>query len=256
MSDPFRESNEVQPQWIPAEIREAEAIAAAIANCRLPRRRPPLKSALNLKLSEALDLAEGLGGTTRALPVRQLLRALDFDERRCLPWRLEHKLMQALILRSWAPESIPVTCGLRSLARGLDRAALPGVLKSRFPAGFVLKAALGDSSGESFARGVTNGIPESMLLSEPRGILDEEYVVQERIPIAVEYRVHSLEEDIIEDLTFRRYEPGSIAGERKGPNGFVKSVLDRLPDALVGGSLLAWDIGLDASGSFTVIEVN
>ena len=244
------------PQWLPEEISQIAAVVTEIANCGLPRRRQPLTSRLNLSLSEALGLVEGLGGSTRALPVRQLLRALGFDEARHLQWRMEHKLLQALVLRTWIPEIIPVTCGLQALARKHDAPGIGQFLADNFPDGYLLKAALGDSSGE--AGGGYNGEAFLAAIDSPSGskILDEKTIVQERIVIATEYRVHSLEEDVIEDLTFRRYHGGSIVGERDEPNAFVTSVLRRLPNGLVGGSLLAWDIALQPSGEYKIIEVN
>jgi len=250
---------------MPEEIRQIEAVAAEIANCGLARRRAPLTSRLDLRLSEALGLVEGLGGSTRALPVRQLLRALGFDEARHLRWRMEHKLVQALVIWAWAPEIIPVTCGLDALARTHGPRGVRKFLDNGFPNGYLLKSAVGDSSGES--GGGVNGEAvlralearsdlQDCVAPQPCRILDERIVVQERIAIATEYRVHSLEEDVIGDLTFRRYDGGSIPGERDGPNAFVTSVLRRLPDGLVGGSLLAWDIALQPSGGYMVIEVN
>jgi hypothetical protein len=246
-------------EWTQEELRQIDTLTAEIGSCRLPRRRRPLSSRLDLRLSEGLCLREGLAGSTRALLVRQLLRALGFDEHRHLQWRMEHKLIQALVLRSFIPESIPITCGLSALAGRHDSRGLREFLACHFPNGYVIKAALGDSSGE-----LHNGNgPELASIGlgpagqmQPRSLSDERYVVQERIPITTEYRVHSLEEDVIEDLTFRRYSDGSIPGEREAPNAFVNSLLRRLPDALVGGSLLAWDIALQPSGSFVIIEVN
>jgi hypothetical protein len=247
------------PQWISEELRQIDPLTAEIASCGLQRRRAPLKAKLGLRLSDGLALVDGLAGSTRALLVRQLLRAIGFDELRHLRWRVEHKLIQALVLRSWLPELIPVTCGLYSLARCHGAQALRPLLAEIFPGGYVLKSALGDSSGES-----SGGNPADAVLSSPEFItapptscvLDEKYIVQERIAIATEYRVHSLEEDVIDDLTFRRYDGGSIPTERDAPNAFVRSVLGRLPDGLVGGSLLAWDIALQPSGEFAIIEVN
>jgi hypothetical protein len=246
------------PHWLPEEISQIAAVVAQIANCGLPRRRPPLTSRLDLRLSEGLGLVEGLGGSKRALPVRQLLRALGFDEARHLQWRMEHKLVQALVLRTWIPEIIPVTYGLHSLARKHGTLGIRQFLANHFPDGYLLKAALGDSSGEAGGGYNSDAILAVMdrAAPVPRRILDEEIVVQERIKVATEYRVHSLEEDVIEDLTFRRYQGGSIAGERDEPNAFVTSVLRRLPDGLVGGSLLAWDIALQPSGKYKIIEVN
>jgi len=246
-------------EWLPDEISQIGPVAAEIANCGLPRRRRPLTSRLDLRLSEGLGLVDGLGGSRRALPVRQLLRALGFDEARHLQWRMEHKLIQALVLRTWIPELIPVTCGLHSLARKHGTPGIRQFLTNNFPHVYLLKAALGDSSGESGGR--YNGeavlaLMDYRVAPAPCRILDEETVAQERIAIATEYRVHSLEEDVIEDLTFRRYHGGSIAGERDGPNAFVTSVLRRLPDGLVGGSLLAWDIALQPWSNYKIIEVN
>lgn len=248
------------PQWIPEETAHAEPLIQEIANCKLPRRRTALTSPLHLRLSEGIALAEGLAGSTRALPVRQLLRALGFDEHRHLQWRMEHKLVQALVLRCWIPEAIPVTCGLNALARHHGSAALRQNLAADFPTGYVLKTALGDSSGES-GRGddgasVLDAIESAGAPPQSSGILAEKFIVQQRLPIATEYRVHSLEADVIEDLTFRRYAGGSIPNERDAPNAFVESLLRRLPDALVGGSLLAWDVAVQPSGAFAVIEVN
>jgi hypothetical protein len=36
----------------------------------------------------------------------------------------------------------------------------------------------------------------------------------------------------------------------------VQSALDLLPDAMVGGSLLAWDVALTRDGQFVIVEVN
>jgi hypothetical protein len=247
------------PQSTQEELCQIDTLTAEIGSCRLPRRRSPLASRLDLRLSEGLCLREGLAGSTRALLVRQLLRALGFDEHRHLQWRVEHKLVQALVLRSFVPESVPVTCGLNALAVRHDPRELRQFLTSAFPNGYVIKAALGDSSGE-----LPNGNVAELALAalesawppQSHPLLDESYIVQERVPITTEYRVHSLEEDVIEDLTFRRYDDGNIPGERETPNAFVNSLLGRLPDALVGGSLLAWDVALQPSGSFMIIEVN
>jgi hypothetical protein len=251
-------------QWCAEEIRQIEAIVADIAVSRLPRTRhtgmPVRREApIVLPLSQGLALVEGLAGSTRALLVRQLLRELGFGEHRHLQWRVEHKLIQALVLRQWIPESIPVTSGLNHLTRTHGPAGLRQFLADNYPAGYLIKTALGDSSGELSDRDGGERIlhaTESGETPAPCLLLDETYVVQERIGVATEYRVHSIENEVIPDLTFRRYDAGSIEEERKAPNAFVSALLNRLPDALVGGSLLAWDIALTTSGEFAVIEVN
>lgn len=235
-------------RWIPSELNRIAPVTASIAACKLPRCRPRLTSDLTLSLSEALPLLTGLGGETRAVLVRQLLRSLGFDEHRHLSWRLEHKLVQALVLHAYLPEATPPTCGLNTFLASED----PGSLRDP---GHFIKRALGDSSGES------GNLPEVVppLPRQPPEqwtLLEEEYIVQQRVPIACEYRVHSLEDAVIEDLTYRRYGDAVIPGERHRPNAFVQSLLRRLPDAIVGGSLLAFDIALTPAGSFMLIEVN
>jgi hypothetical protein len=247
------------PQWISEELSQIEALAAEIADCPRPRLRTPLSRRLDLKLSDARPLVEGLGGNTRALLVRQLLRALGFDEEHHLRWRIEHKLLQALVLREWMPCALPVTCGLTAFAREYGAARLRRRLAAQFPGGYRIKLALGDSSGEAPQDGSADATLAAIEASGTPAfcpILDEHFIVQQEIPIAIEYRVHSLEDDVVEDLTFRRYEGGSISGERDAPNAFVQSLLGQLPDALVSGSLLAWDIALQPSGEYAVIEVN
>src|SRR5579872_6750924 len=119
-----------------------------IDRCDAPRRRAPLDGELTLRLSDALPLLADLAASTRALLTRQLLRALGFDERRLPAWRLEHKLVQALVFNHYAPASLPATCGLDRLSWGIDAANLREILMARFPSGFVVKTALGDCSGD------------------------------------------------------------------------------------------------------------
>ena len=236
------------PGWIPHELHQIAPLTASIGACKLPRTRPPLSSALTLSLSQAIPLLADLGGATRAVLVRQLLRSLGFDEYRYVPWRLEHKLVQALVMHSYLPGIMPVTAGLNSFLANGNAAAIQN-------GNYFVKPALGDSSGE-YPNCVEPVSLVSRINHEPLSLLDEEYIIQERILIAREYRVHSLEDLVIEDLTFRRYEGGSIPRERDPVNAFVQSILDRLPDGLVGASLLAWDVALTPEGTFIVIEVN
>jgi len=194
--------------------------------------------------------------TFRALIIRQLLAKFGFDEHRVFQWRLEHKLVQAVLLNHYAPGCVPVTCGLGrfvSKAEGNLRCSI----EDAFPAGYVIKEALGHSSGE---RGVMDRTEEALAsigdCAIPERLWDEQWLLQQRIPIEKEYRVHSIEGDVIPDLTFHRFGSGNIPGERDGPNRYVSELLRKLPDAVVGGSLLAWDIALTPAGELVVIEVN
>jgi hypothetical protein len=87
-------------------------------------------------------------------------------------------------------------------------------------------------------------------------LTDEEFIVQELKNIRREYRVHTIEDSVIEDLTVHRHQGSVGPGERKGPNEFVQRVLDSMPSGITSGSNLGWDVALLQDGSFTAIEVN
>jgi hypothetical protein len=248
------------PRWLPVEIQQISDVTTAIGRYSGPRRRPPLRSPLDLALSAAIPLLNGLGAGTRAVLVRQFLRALGFDERRFLPWRLEHKLIQAHVLESYIPGIVPVTSGLDARIAGVDPARIRESLASEFPSGFLIKRALGESSGESMnsdrSEEILHTLDRGVTAKTPPRLIEERFIVQERIEMANEYRVHTLEDLVIDDLTFHRFGFGSIPGERDAPNAFVQSVLNCLPDGLIGGSLLAWDIAMKPDGTFIIIEVN
>jgi hypothetical protein len=223
-----------------------------------PRRRAPLHAELELALSNAIELLPELA--VRSLLTRQLLLSLGFDERRLPKWRLEHKLVQALVFNHYSPGCLPQTCGMDRLAWESGLGRLRESLRERFPSGFVVKTALGDSSGDecdrrteaalSWIENGGRGSPEPGLLS------DEEFIVQERVRIRHEYRVHTLEDQVIEDLTVRRHHGSVGPGERLGPNVRIRSILDALPAGITAGAILAWDVALAEDGSLSVIEVN
>src|SRR5204863_4203993 len=98
------------------------------------RRRIPAASRLMIDLAEAAPLRDGL--MEGSLLIRQLYRALDFNEHQLTQWRLEHKLVQALVLNHYCPGSVPVTRGLGLQAQRDGREALRARLRAEFPSGF------------------------------------------------------------------------------------------------------------------------
>jgi ATP-grasp domain, R2K clade family 2 len=201
-----------------------------------------------------------LAATTRALPMRQVLLALGFDERRLAPWRLEHKLVQALVFRHYCPDSLPPTVGLDRLAQGVNLGDLRNTLRVTFPRGFVIKTALGDCSGNECdyqTEAALSWIESGARYMPGAGTLtDEEFIVQERKNIRYEYRVHTIEDRVITDLTVYRHQGSVKSDERHGPNIYVQRILDALPAGITSGSNLGWDVALLDNGSFAVIEVN
>ena len=246
--------------WDADELLELRSIVRQIENTVVVRRQRKAGENIALGFSDGQRFSAGMTSTFRALIVRHLLDELGFDEHRVFRWRLEHKLVQAALLNHYAPGSVPVTCGLGRFASNVGNTDLSAVIDEAFPAGYLIKDVLGHSSGE---RGVANRAAEVLSLlrcgnghGAPTRMCDEQWIVQQRIPMVKEYRVQSIEERVIPDLTFHRFGSGNIPGERDAPNAFIEDLLTRLPDAVVAESLLAWDVALTESGDFAVIEVN
>jgi hypothetical protein len=178
--------------------------------------------------------------------------------------------VQALVLNHLLPGSMPVTCGLNFRLRGIPRSKVREYLSNEFPDGFVIKETLGDSSGDRAgadrAQWVLASLESAQLAMKraegehsPPGcesLTEERYIVQQRIDIAHEYRVHSFEDRVILNLITRRYGDATVTSERDAPGAYVQGLLDRLPNGLIEGSLLGWDIAKTRGGGFSVVEVN
>lgn len=225
-----------------------------------PRRRATLEPEIELSLSAAIPLLPALAASTRGLLTRQLLHMCGFDERRLGKWRLEHKLIQALVFQHYFPASLPRTYGFCRLQQATGAAGLRQILPARFPTGFVIKPALGDSTGndcDSRTEGFLCWIENSARLTPlPGPLAEEEFIVQERKVIRHEYRVHTVEDRVIEDLTVRRHAGAVGPGERKAPNEYVRGILNALPAGITAGAILGWDVALTAEGGCSAIEVN
>ena len=257
-------------KWATEELHRVEPLRQEIEACIVPRRRPVLARNLELRLSDAIPLLKGLAGSSRALLIRQLFQVFNFDERRPALWRLEHKLMQALVLNHLCPGSMPVTSGLDFRLRGVPRSNVREYLANEFSNGFVIKITLGDSSGDRAGADLADSVLDSIESGRssvkraagedaPPGcesLAEERYIVQQRIDIAHEYRVHSFEDQVILNLTTRRYGDGTVMAERDAPSAFVQNLLDRLPGGFLGGSLLGWDVAKTRDGAFRIVEVN
>jgi hypothetical protein len=241
--------------WHAGEVAQTNPIRREIESCPARRHIKAATKHIQLRLSESETWLDGLQEVSRVVLVRQLFNALRLDEHRPFRWRLEHKLVQALILDTYLPGMAPVTRGLSRLVSDYGVEGLRSKLDELFPKGYFVKRALSDSSGD---KGATGDIEEALqtLPADVPSIAGEEWIVQERIPIDVEFRVHSLQDRIVDDLTFRRYTRGDIPGERHAPNRFVQSLLDRLPAGIVAGTLCGWDVVRTPQGKFRIIEAN
>jgi len=247
-------------RWSELELAQAVKVAEDINSYRGARRIANGVSNIRLALSDATELRSGIWGSFPVVFMRQLYRELGFDENRIFKWRLEHKLVQALLLNHFAPGCGPATRALGVFRRAAGGCHLQAALETEFPSGFYLKPALGDSSGDSDTPDRTNQILAACAEDDGGNscgrLFGERFLIQERVPIAREYRVHTLEDRLIPDLTFHRYEKGDIPGERDAPNAFVQGILDRLPNGVVAGTICGWDVARTVNSTLVVIEVN
>jgi hypothetical protein len=150
--------------------------------------------------------------------------------------------------------------GLDALAQGVPLEGLRNRVQQMFPDGFVIKTALGDCSGrdcdqktEALLSWIERGGRTMQDFCTPT---EEEFIVQQRRNIRREYRVHTIEDRVIEDLTVHRHEGSAGPGEREGPNRYIQETLDALPAGITSGSHLGWDVALLDDGRFAAIEVN
>jgi hypothetical protein len=249
--------------WDADELKRAEAIAKDLAAYKIPRCVGPQSTGVCLSPETAVPLLDGIRKTRRVhpanlVPIRHLYRLLHFDENHPFRWRLEHKLVQALVLRSFCPSCVPASSGLYTY---LAKHPCPRTEQDlrRSLAGVYLKAALGsgaDPDNEREANVAIAAILSSPAVPRVSSLVDEQWIVQERLSIAEEYRVHTIEDSVVPDLTYLRYSDRTIRGERQGPNEYVESVLRTLPAAFVAHSICGWDICRTADGVYKVIEVN
>ena len=239
------------------EVSWLREMAASIDAVAMPRRRPRFEETVPARLYQDDRLREEITGSFGVYVVRALWNALGFDEHRKFRWRLEHKLVQARVFNRYLGREFPNSWGVDALIRrGLAEPLLDGLLSGELFA----KEALGHLSGDYGEAECTHEVLCRLIRGgerPPTGApFEERWLVQERIPLEREFRVHSLEDLVLPGMTFDRYGPFSVPEARDEVNAYVASILARLPNALVGESLYAWDIARLADGSFRVIEAN
>ena len=251
--------------WNREELVRGAEIANRIAEHAAPRSlASPASAHPCLSSADASEFVKGLHWSSNgllsegAVAVRQICRGMAFDEHLPFRWRLEHKLVQAHVLNYFCPGSIPVTWGLRRHLSNIPAEMYADRVRQVLSEQNVVKAALGygappDSVGE------VDRVVRAIASDSGRAVeclADEDWVIQERIPIVEEYRVHSIEDRAVEDLTFSRHSGRPVKAQRGGSTSYVQSLLDRLPNACVANLVCGWDIADTGDGGFRVIEMN
>jgi hypothetical protein len=203
------------------------------------------------ELSVEPHIITNLAGHYGALIVRYILFRLGVDENRIFRWRLENKYVQYQILNYYLPGCMPDTLALSTVLNQDD-----GVQQARklFTEGYFLKSALGDASFTTKTWNKTH-LFDTVLEQYPNHPVYEAYVIQKQMKLIREFRVHTFGRQIIPYSTFR-IPATQEKNYHEDAQILVAEVLSKLPEQIIHGTLIGWDIGFTNTGDYYVIETN
>ena len=214
-----------------------------------------------LSPADAPRLLKDMRAYDRSFIVRRVLEHLQMDESLAFRFRVDHKLIQGMLLQTFAPSASLAVMGLAEAIRQAPDDDVDAFLMDHFPQGYVIKDTYGYNSGRAAVLDSRASLPlrEHEARNHYHAKAEEElFFVQERFEAIREYRVHSLGRDVIPTLTYRTEGSVTLMGEleRRAANSFVLEMLRSLPAGLVEQSLCAWDIGLSLDNRFKIFEIN
>lgn len=213
----------------------------------------PLKSEIGaFELIPYPSLLTNLSGNYGALFIRAILQKLSIDEHQVLKFRLENKYKQYQIFNHFFPGCMPDTLPFSELLAQSD-----GEQKIRelFDQGYFLKKTLGASSHTTNSWDKTSEFETIARLQGNEHKPYEDYVLQKKLHIKREFRIHTFSKSVIPALSY-------TTPTKKNPNfhlnaeNFVIKVLNNLPNAIIQGTLIGWDIALTEDHKYFVIEAN
>ncbi|NQX37635.1 hypothetical protein SAMN05421820_103370 [Pedobacter steynii] len=196
-------------------------------------------------------LLSEISGNIGAFLVRAILNKLKVNEHHVFRWRLEHKYWQYQILNHYAPNCMAKTFSVSQVLSENN-----GVKKIRelCENGFFIKSTLGDGSGRANNFDRTAELNDIIDLCQKEYDPQEKWILQKRLNLIEEFRIHTFNRDIIHGLTF--IIEGSSFSNSISAEMFVKGVLEKMPDTILQGTLVGWDIGITNTCEYYVIEAN
>jgi hypothetical protein len=196
-------------------------------------------------------LLSDLSGNLGAFLVRAILNRLNINEHHVFRWRLDNKYRQYQILNYYAPNCMAETISFSQLLREND-----GIQKIRelCKNGFFIKSTLGDGSGRANSFDRTDELDNLIHLYQEEDDLQEKWALQRKLNFIEEFRIHTFNKELIHGLTF--IIKGQGYTNRIDAEVFVEHVLCQLPDTILQGTLIGWDIGITDTNEYYVIESN
>ena len=198
------------------------------------------------------SVTSNLSGWLGALVVRALLYNFDVDEHRIFKWRIENKYILYLILNHYIPGCMPVT---KSLSLLLNERNSIHKIQNLLKNNFFIKAGLGHGSrnNDNFDR--TAELEHIIISYYKKDLPIENWILQKKIDIKVEFRIHSFDDEVISGLTFL-IQGVDLSDNYLNAEAFVKGILMKLPKTISYGTLIGWDIGLTKNNRYYIIEAN
>jgi len=197
-------------------------------------------------------LISNLSGSCGDLFVRAILHEINFDEHHVFKWRLEHKLNQYYVLNHYCPGCMPISFSFSKL---LNEPNGYNKIKNLLLEGFFIKQSLGDASFSTKSWDKSGEFETISKMSKE--VLDstQPYILQKRLNLQSEYRIHSFCREIIPALSYLTQGLKSLS-DKSNVENFLKQVLENLPLSVSEGAFIAWDIGVTANKDYFVIEAN
>lgn len=227
-----------------------EKIILDIENCS-SQKIEKKTSEETFELSPDPNLIANLSGGVGTFIVRSLLHQLNIDEHHVFRWRLENKYWQYRILTYYVPNCMAETISFSKL---LDEHDGVKKIKDLCANGFFVKGTLGDGSGRGNSFDRTAEVDDIISLHQPDDDHQEKWVLQKRLNFEKEFRIHTFSKDLIRGLTIEMQ--GQYLSNSYDAEEFVIKLLQKLPDTILQGTLIGWDIGLTDTNEYYVIEAN
>jgi len=213
---------------------------------------------LNSKLLINECLVKNLSGGFGAMFVRFIYQILNIDEHHIFRWRPENKFIQYLLLNHYSPGCMPHTLALSDmLYEGYTSFQLKKI-NVLFKTGYFLKATLGHATRSNNTFDRTSEFEQLLPFIPEQFVQNEKWILQKKLHFKYEYRVHSFGKEIIPELTFTT-EGFSLKNNRSNLDSVERFVFDKLrklPETIINGTLIGWDVGKTFNNIYYIIEGN
>jgi hypothetical protein len=217
---------------------------------------------LHLTIEGIDDYIKHSNGRLLSALVMSIADGLTLDQNAPFRYRMDNKLMQAIHLTRFLPDVIPYTEGMAKLARQCSGTNLAIYANNRFGGEVVIKPVFGYASSREVVLSSSQRLSDKAFVDAETcdytgSPLSEKFIIQSKLDIVREYRIHTLSRVAFRNLAFLHY-----GGETVIPGedlekvcAFAENCLCRLPPVF-RDNLAAWDIAELRDGRFFIIEIN